>query len=208
MARAPSSPLLLVLSAPSGCGKTTIAQRLLAANLGLSRVVTCTTRGARGAEVDGVDYHFLSEAEFLRRVAANEFLEHAAVYGHHYGTLRSAVWEILNRGRDALLVNDVQGAAAVARAGADDPALRRALASVFVMPENLEVLRARLQGRAEDSAAVIERRLAEAGSELAQWRHFDYVVRSGTPEEDWRRVQAIYEAEGLRITRGAPFAEG
>ena len=103
---ADTQPVLLVLSGPSGVGKTTVAQRLLANNESLARLVTCTTRAPREGEVDGEAYHFLSVEEFERRVVAGEFLEHAEVYGNCYGTLKSSVREALNAGQDVLIVND------------------------------------------------------------------------------------------------------
>lgn len=188
-----SHPVLLVLSGLSGAGKTTVALRLLAENESLERVVTCTTRAPREGESDGVDYHFLSDEEFSHCLAADEFLEHAEVYGQRYGTLRSSVNELLAAGRDVLLVNDVQGAVTISETAAADSALSEALTMVFIETGSLEELRARLESRATDEPAVIEKRLATAEGELMRRELFDYLVTSGTKEEDWRRVQKIYE---------------
>ena len=188
-----SHPVLLVVSGLSGAGKTTVAQRLLAENESLERVVTCTTRAPREGETDGVDYHFLSDEEFSRRLAADEFLEHAEVYGQRYGTLRSSVNKPLAAGRDVLLVNDVQGAVTISKTAAADSALGEALKTVFIEMGSLDELRQRLESRATDEPAVIEKRLATAEGELARRDVFDHVVTSGTKEEDWRRVQEIYE---------------
>jgi len=188
-----SHPVLLVLSGLSGAGKTTVAQRLLAENASLERVVTCTTRAPREGESDGGDYHFLSDEKFSHCLAADEFLEHAEVYGQRYGTLRSSVNELLAAGRDVLLVNDVQGAVTISETAVADSALSEALMMVFIETGSLEELRERLESRATDEPAVIEKRLATAEGELMRRDLFDYVVTSGTKEEDWRRVQKIYE---------------
>ena len=127
-----TQPVLLVLSGPSGVGKTTVAQRLLANNESLTRVVTCTTRAPRKGEVDGEAYHFLNVEEFERRVAAGEFLEHAEVYGQGYGTMKTAVTEALSARRDVIVVNDVQGALTFSSMARKDSALAKALTTVFI----------------------------------------------------------------------------
>ncbi len=200
-----SSPIVFLISAPSGAGKTTVCQALLAANPNLRRVVTSTTRPARPGERHGLDYHFFSPEEFARRLAAGEFLEHASVYDRSYGTLKSSVLELLAAGHDVLLNIDVQGAASVRQVAASDPVLGRALVTVFLTPETLAELESRLRGRGSDPEEVIARRLAEAKSEAGRWGEFDYLVVSSTRAEDSRRMQAIYDTERLRSAR-AEFA--
>jgi guanylate kinase len=204
-----SSPLLVLISAPSGAGKTTVCARLLAAHPELARAVTCTTRPLRRGERDGVDYHFLDERIFCARVEAGEFLEHALVYGHRYGTLRVEVFDKLRGGRDVLLNVDVQGAATILGLAATAEELRRALVTVFLAPATMNVLEARLRGRGTEDEAVLQRRLAAARRELGRWRSFDYLVISGSIEEDLRRLEVIVEAERMRQTRirGVGWAE-
>jgi guanylate kinase len=193
--------VLFLISAPSGGGKTTVCNALLAANTGLRRVVTCTTRPPRPGEVNGVDYHFYTPEEFDRRVAAGEFLEHAHVYGKSYGTRKETVLQLLNGGHDVLLNIDVQGAASVRRVVASDPVLSTALVTVFLTPRTRGELEQRLRGRGADSEEVVARRMQEASIEVARWKEFDYLVVSGTRSEDSSRMQAIYDAERLRRTR-------
>ena len=196
-----TSPLLILISAPSGGGKTTLCQQLLAARPGMTRVVTCTTRPPRPGEQDTVDYHFLDAASFLKRVQAGNFLEHATVYGHSYGTLKSEVLGKLRQGKDVLLNVDVQGAATIRQKATEDAELKHALVSVFLTPPSLQVLEERLRRRATDSEVVIQKRLGVARQEIAQWKNFDYLLVSGSISEDLRRILAIVEAEGMRSTR-------
>ncbi|MBI5687664.1 MAG: guanylate kinase [Verrucomicrobia bacterium] len=197
----PKEGLLIVLSSPSGGGKTTLCNRLMEADGNVVRSISCTTRPPRGAEQEGRDYYFLTRDDFEKRVAHGEFLEHAQVHGHYYGTLRKTVEELLATGRDALLNIDVQGAAIVCKLAKADPRLRRALVSVFLMPPSLQLLEQRLRKRGTDTEATIARRLAEARREMACWREYDYVIVSGSIEEDYRRMQAILNAERCRTSR-------
>jgi guanylate kinase len=195
------SPLLLLITAPSGAGKTTVGQRLLATTPGLIRAVTCTTRAPRPGERDGVDYHFLDRTIFDRRVAAGDFLEHAEVYGNRYGTLRDEVCARLADGADVLLSVDVQGAEAIRARAAEDRVLGDALVSVFLMPPSEGELGRRLTGRRQDAPEVIARRLAVAREEMEHWPHFDYTVVSGTMEEDLTAMQRLVAVEKLRSRR-------
>jgi guanylate kinase len=196
-----TNPLLVLISAPSGGGKTTVCQQLLAARPGMTRAVTCTTRPPREGERDGVDYYFLDAASFLKRVQAGNFLEHATVYGHSYGTLKAEVLGKLRQGRDVLLNVDVQGAATIRERAQEDPELKRALISVFLTPPTMAVLEARLRRRGTDSEPVIQKRLSVARQEIGQWKNFDYLLISDTIKEDLRRMLAIVEAEKMRATR-------
>jgi guanylate kinase len=192
-----------VISAPSGAGKTTLVNLLLRAQPRMVQVITCTTRPPRPGERDGVDYHFLTAADFLKRVQAGNFIEHATVFGNSYGILKSDLLDPLRAGRDALLNIDVQGAATVRTQAANDPELRRALVTIFLTTTSIAVLAERLKKRGTDAAAVMEKRLAVARHEVSQWRNFDYLLISGTPQEDVRRALAILEAEKMRSSRSA-----
>jgi len=201
MAVANVSPLLVIISAPSGGGKTTLCQQLLVSRPDMTRAVTCTTRAPRDGEQDGVDYYFLDAASFLKRVQAGNFLEHATVYGHSYGTLKSEVLGKLRQGRDVLLTVDVQGAATIRARAHEDPELGRALVTVFLTPPSISVLEERLRKRGTDTTPVIQKRLSVARQEIAQWKHFDYLLISGAIGEDLRRMLAIVEAEKIRSSR-------
>ena len=198
------TPLLVLISAPSGGGKTTIIEHLLAARPQMTRAVTCTTRPPRHGEQDGVDYYFLDAASFLKRVQAGNFLEHATVYGNSYGILKSEVLGKLRQGKDVVLSVDVQGAATIRQQAAEDPELKRALISVFLTPPSLAVLKERLEKRGTDSPAAIQKRLGVARQEIAQWKNFDYLLISTTIQEDIRRMLAIVEAEQMRSGRVQP----
>ena len=196
-----ASPLLILISAPSGGGKTTLCHQLLAARPGMARAVTCTTRAPRPGEHDGVDYYFFSADSFLKRVQAGNFLEHAIVYGHSYGTLKSEVLSKLRQGKDVLLSVDVQGASTIRVHAQQDPELKQALVSVFLTPPSLSILEERLRKRGTDSPAVIQKRLGVARQEIAQWKHFDYLLISSTIPGDLRRMISIVEAEKMRTAR-------
>jgi guanylate kinase len=199
-----TNPLLVLISAPSGGGKTTICQQLLAAQPRMTRAVTCTTRLPREGEHDGVDYYFLDAGSFLKRVQAGNFLEHATVYGNSYGTLKSEVLGKLRQGKDVLLNVDVQGAATIRERAEEDPELKRALVTVFLTPSSLSVLEQRLRRRGTDSDAAIQKRLSVAKQEIAQWKNFDYLLISTSIKEDLRRMQAILEAEQMQTRRVQP----
>jgi len=196
-----SRPLLVLISAPSGGGKTTLCQQLLAARPQMTRAVTCTTRPPRAGEREGLDYYFLDAATFLRRLHTGNFLEHATVYGHSYGTLKTEVLGKLRQGQDVLLNVDVQGAATIREKAQNEADLKGALVSVFLTPPSMGIVEARLRKRGTDSEAVIQKRLSVARQEIAQWKYFDYLLLSDSIEEDLRRMLAIVEAEKLRSSR-------
>ncbi len=188
--------LLLVVSAPSGAGKTTLCERLLAETPGMERSISCTTRAPRGNEVDGKAYRFVSPDEFERQVQAGGFLEHAEVHGNRYGTLRGPVESALAAGRSVMLVIDVQGAAQVrAAVAAAGGALKSAYVDVFIAPPSLEELRNRLLKRAEDASDVIERRIRNAASEMARQNEYRYWVVNDDLETAYREFKAIIDAE-------------
>ena len=196
-----SQNLLIVISAPSGGGKTTLCEQLLAARPNMARAITCTTREPRPGETDGEDYYFLDAGNFLKRVQAGNFLEHATVYGQSYGTLKAEVLGKLRQGKDVLLNIDVQGAASVREAALSDPELKRTLVSIFLTPPTVEVLEGRLRKRGTDGEAVIQKRLAVARQEVAQWKNFDYLLLSESIPADVQRAQAIVEAEKMKTQR-------
>lgn len=194
-------PIFLVVSAPSGGGKTTVCQGLLAQNANLERAVTCTTRAPREGEKDGVDYFFLSVDEFERKRENGEFLEWANVYGNYYGTLKSKILARLETGKNVIVSVDVQGVQSIIARAKEDPALGQSLVTLFIALPCVEALRKRLEKRASDAPEVIQRRLDTARAEIATCGNFDYILVSGTIEEDLRRAQAILDAEAMRRSR-------
>ena len=193
--------MLVVISAPSGAGKTTLCEQTLAARPNMARAITCTTRDPREGEQDGVDYYFLDAGDFLKRVQAGNFLEHATVYGNSYGTLKSEVLGKLRSGKDVLLNVDVQGAAAIRAHAEQDPELKMALVTVFLTPPSMSILEVRLKKRGQDSPQIIAKRLSVAKQEIVQWKNFDYLIVSSSIAEDVRRLQAILDAEQMRQGR-------
>jgi guanylate kinase len=184
--------ILFVVSAPSGAGKTTLVERIRQTpNLFYS--VSCTTRPPRTGEIEGEDYQFLSDAVFRERIKKGDFLEHAEVHGHRYGTLREPVVTNLKGGKDVLIDIDTQGAAVIRNCG--DPLIQNALADVFIMPPDLEELRKRLLKRGTETAAQIDSRLATASGEMEHWHNYRYTIISGSVEEDLQRFRQIMEAE-------------
>lgn len=151
-----------------------------------------------------MDYYFLQAGDFLKRVQAGNFLEHATVYGNSYGILKSELLGKLREGKDVLLNVDVQGAATIREKAESEPELRRALVTVFLTPPTLTEIERRLKKRAADLPVVIQKRLAVARQEITQWKNFGYLLVSGTKREDLRRVLAIVEAEKMRSARSQP----
>ena len=206
MNRAFSSPapaLLVILAGPAGSGKSTLCERLVRECPGFERVITATTRAPRPGEVNGRDYHFLSEDEFDRLVGEGAFLEWARVHGHsrRYGTLRRTIDEKLGARIDLCMNVDVQGVASIQQVAAMDAVLARRLVTIFLMPPDLDELRRRLRERAQDSDAEIERRMQTALSEMERWSSYDFCIRSRSRDEDFAAVRAIIAAEKYRVLR-------
>jgi guanylate kinase len=186
---------LLVLSSPSGAGKTTITRLLAERDPGLQLSVSVTTRPRREGEVEGRDYFFTDRQRFDEMVAGGELLEHATVFGNCYGTPRRLIESALVAGRDVVGDLDWQGAQQLTRAVRDD------LVSVFVLPPSRAELETRLRNRAQDTAAVVAARMAKSTEETSHWAEYDYVIVNCDIEESVVRVQAIITAERLRRER-------
>jgi guanylate kinase len=186
---------MLVLSSPSGAGKTSISKALLARDPMIEMSVSVTTRPARPGEVDGRDYHFIDDEEYQRLVADRQLLEHAHVFGKNYGTPRPAVETALSEGRDVLFDIDWQGTQQLREAARND------LVSVFILPPSAPELEKRLRSRAQDSETVIAGRMAKASDEMSHWQEYDYVIINHDIAESADRVYAILECERLRRDR-------
>ncbi len=184
--------ILFVVSAPSGAGKTTLCDALRQTP-DFVYSVSCTTRPPRAGEIDGEDYHFLAEPDFLERVEAGDFLEHAKVYGYYYGTLRKPIVANLQNGVDVLIDVDIQGAETIR--ACDDQAIRQALCDVFIMPPDLDELRRRLTKRGTETPKQIELRIVTAAREMAIWRDYRYTIISKSMEEDLQKFRHIMGAE-------------
>ena len=187
--------LMFVLSSPSGAGKTTLTRLLREQEPSLSLSISVTTRRRRPSEVDGVHYHFISEAEYFDLQSRGELLESAFVHGNYYGSPRREVERALAVGQDVLFDIDYQGARQLVANAADD------VVSVFILPPTMAELRNRLERRAEDSAEVIERRLEAARSEISRWSEYVYVLVNDDLDRTFTRLRAILAAERLRRVR-------
>jgi guanylate kinase len=190
--------ILFVISAPSGGGKSTLLN-LLRPTRDFVYSISCTTRPPRPGEEHGREYFFLSPEEFEHRVQVGDFLEHARVHNHRYGTLRETVMKSVHAGEDMLIDVDVQGAAAIRHNA--DAEIQQALVDVFLMPASLQELRRRLNKRGTESPEQLELRLRNAVAEMAEWPSYKYVVLSGEPEEDLVNFRAIMTAERMRSHR-------
>ncbi|MGB8275733.1 MAG: guanylate kinase [Alphaproteobacteria bacterium] len=187
--------IMLVLSSPSGAGKTTMSRKLLEREPRLTMSVSHTTRPKRPGETEGVDYRFVSTTEFNLMVNRGELLEYAKVFGNYYGTPRAAVERALVEGRDVLFDIDWQGAQQLAQNARED------LVSVFVLPPSTAELERRLHSRAQDSDDVVAQRMAKAADEMSHWAEYDYIIVNREIEESVAHLQAILCAERFRRER-------
>ncbi len=187
--------LLLVLSSPSGAGKTTLSKRLLAREEELVMSVSVTTRKPRAGEVDGKDYHFISREQFDRMAVNGELLEYAEVFGNGYGTPLEPVLHWLSSGKDVLFDIDWQGTQQIHARMHDD------LVRIFILPPSAEELRDRLVRRAQDAASVVAKRMAEASNEISHWAEYDYVLINDDIERCDAAITSILHAERLRRYR-------
>lgn len=186
---------MLVLSSPSGAGKTTIARELMALEANLVISVSSTTRAKRASETDGTHYQFVGADRFAEMARTGEFLEHATVFGHRYGTPRAPVEAALARGRDVLFDIDWQGTQQLAEKA------RKDLVSVFVLPPSTAELERRLRSRAQDPDEVVRDRMAKAANEVSHWAEYDYILVNDDVAESVASVQSILHAERLRRER-------
>lgn len=187
--------LMLVISSPSGAGKSTIARNLLESDIGLSLSVSVTTRKRRPSEIDGVHYHFISVKEFERLRDSDALLEWAEVHGNFYGTPREAVETAMGEGRDMLFDIDWQGALQL------QEKMRADVVAIFILPPSMSELQSRLHRRAEDTADVIATRLANSRSEIEHWREYDYVIVNDDLQAAYDAMRAIVASERLRRDR-------
>ena len=193
--------LVVVLSSPSGAGKTTISRRLLQRDSGLTLSISLTTRRMRPGERDGIDYIFVDAAEFARRVALGDLLEHARVFGNDYGTPRAPVEQTLSHGADVLFDIDWQGTQQLAQA------MREDLVSIFVLPPTVADLERRLRTRAQDSDEEVARRMAKASDEMSHWAEYDYIIVNRDIDESVAQVESVLAAERLRRQRQVGLPE-
>jgi len=188
---------LYVIAAPSGAGKTSLLKALMARRPGLEFSVSCTTRNPRPGEVDGRDYHFIARKDFEHLVGADEFIEHATVFGNLYGTRKSVVEAALAEGRDLILEIDWQGAAQVRKR------LPEAV-QIFILPPSRAELESRLRKRGSDTEDAIARRLQESTLEMSHWSDFDYVIVNRKFDQALAEINAIFDGQGQASRRDRP----
>jgi guanylate kinase len=193
--------LMLVLSSPSGAGKTTLSRRLLEADSDITMSVSATTRSPRSGEIEGRDYFFVSPATFADMVRGDAFLEHATVFSNQYGTPIEPVQLALARGRDVLFDIDWQGTQQLRQRAGDD------LVSIFVLPPSHDELERRLRARAQDAEDVVAARMARAGNEISHWAEYDYVVINDDVDAALAKIKTILAAERMKRSRQTGIAE-
>ncbi len=185
--------MLFIVSGPAGSGKTTLCEKLLSSySQSLERVITSTTRKPREGEVDGVDYHFFSKADFEQKIENGDYYEHAIVHRNHYGTLKSSISNRIDDGVDLVLNVDVQGAKSIWASASQDQSISGRVVSIFIMTADLDVLRARLKERGKDSHEEIEKRLITASKEMAFSKEYDYQIVTGSREDDYKTIEGVY----------------
>ena len=187
--------LMLVLSSPSGAGKTTLSRQLLGNDSQISLSISCTTRDKRPGEKDGVDYRFIDTATFRGMIDRGEFLEHARVFDHYYGTPAGPVEAALSAGRDMLFDIDWQGTQQLKEKGRDD------LVTVFILPPSTRDLERRLISRAQDSADIVARRMSKAADEMSHWAEYDYTIINKDIATSLNQLKSILTAERLKRER-------
>ena len=187
--------LMVVLSSPSGAGKTTLTRKLLADHPDMAMSVSATTRPPRPGEVEGKDYFFIDKTRFGELEAAGEFLEHAKVFDNYYATPRGPVEEALSQGRDVVFDIDWQGAQQLTQAAADD------LVKIFILPPNMRELEQRLRKRAQDSDSVIVKRMSKSEAEISHWAEYDYVIVNEDISTALDELKTIVKSERMRRRR-------
>ncbi len=187
--------LMIVLSSPSGAGKTTLTRKLLAENPNMIMSVSATTRLPRPAEREGIDYYFVSKNQFSDMVNNSDLLEHARVFDHFYGTPRAPVEAALTDGKDVIFDIDWQGAQQLAEAAVDD------LVKIFILPPNMRELEKRLKTRAQDSDAVIAKRMSKSEAEISHWAEYDYVIVNEDVDTALSEIRMIIGAERMKRKR-------
>jgi len=193
--------IMVVLSSPSGAGKTTLTRKLLRENPDMAMSVSATTRAPRPGETDGEDYYFISKNKFADMVDGDEFLEHAKVFDNFYGTPRAPVEHALGDGRDVVFDIDWQGAQQLTQAAAND------LVKIFILPPNMRELEKRLRTRAQDSDAVIAKRMSKSEAEISHWAEYDYVIVNENIDVAMEELRIIVTAERNRLRR-QPWLSG
>jgi guanylate kinase len=193
--------LMLVLSSPSGAGKTTLSRRLLDEDDGVTLSISVTTRKMRPGEKDGRDYHFIDQQRFDALIDKGELLEYAEVFDNYYGTPKKAVMDALAKGRDVLFDIDWQGTQQLREK------VRGDLVSVFILPPSIPELEKRLRSRAQDDYDTIVRRMAKAGDEMSHWAEYDYVIINRDIDEAFTEIKAILAAERLKRERQPGLSE-
>ncbi len=194
--------LLIILSSPSGAGKSSLAKRLMAWDPSLKFSVSATTRQPRPGEVDGVDYYFKSHEEFENLIAEGGMLEHAEVFGNYYGSPQGPIDDAIAEGRDTIFDIDWQGGQQIRRSK-----LAQDVVSIFILPPSIADLESRLRGRAQDSEEVIEKRMAQSRNEISHWAEYDYVIVNRDLDKAEEKLKTILTAERARASRQPQLTE-